>query len=68
MDDKEYYVQKGIGWALREASNVYYDYTLDFIMQHIKEIKPAAYSAAIEKLQPNHLEQVKVLRKKKSTF
>ena len=68
LHDKEYYVQKGIGWALREASNVYYDYTLDFIMQHIKEIKPAAYSAAIEKLQANHLEQVKVLRKKKSTF
>ena len=38
------------------------------VMQHIKEIKPAAYSAAIEKLQANHLEQVKVLRKKKSTF
>jgi 3-methyladenine DNA glycosylase AlkD len=68
LDDKEYYVQKGIGWALREASNVYYDYTLDFLMQNIKEIKPAAYGAAIEKLKPNHLAQVKHLRKKKSTF
>lgn len=68
LHDKEYYVQKGIGWALREASNVYYDDTLDFIMQHIKEIKPAAYSAAIEKLLPQHKTQVKLMRKKKSTF
>jgi 3-methyladenine DNA glycosylase AlkD len=68
LDDKEYYVQKGLGWALREASNVYYEYTFDFIQQHIKQIKPAAYSAAIEKLLPQHKEMVKVMRKKKSTF
>ena len=68
LDDKEYYVQKGLGWALREASNVYYEYTFDFIQQHIKQIKPAAYSAAIEKLLPQHKEIVKVMRKKKSTF
>lgn len=68
LDDKEYYVQKGIGWALREASNVYYELTLDFILQHVTKIKPAAYSAATEKLLPHHKEQVKLLRKKKSTF
>jgi 3-methyladenine DNA glycosylase AlkD len=68
LDDKEYYVQKGLGWALREASNVYYEYTYDFIQQYIKEIKPAAYSAAIENLLPQHKEIVKVMRKKKSTF
>lgn len=68
LDDKAYYVQKGVGWALREASHVYYDFTFDFIVQHINQIKPAAYSAAIEKLNPNHKEQIKFLRKKKSTF
>jgi 3-methyladenine DNA glycosylase AlkD len=68
LTDQEYYVQKGIGWALREACKVYYDFTYDFIVQHIKEIKPAAYSAAIEKLRPEHREIVKLLRKKKSTF
>lgn len=68
LDDKEYYVQKGLGWALREASNVYYEYTYDFIQQNIKQLKPAAYSAAIENLLPQHQEIVKVLRKKKSTF
>ena len=68
LDDEEYYVQKGLGWALREASNVYYDYTFDFILQHAKRLKPAAYSAAIEKLLPHHKAQVKILRKKKSTF
>jgi 3-methyladenine DNA glycosylase AlkD len=68
LDDKEYYVQKGLGWALREASNVYYEYTYDFIQQHIKDLKPAAYSAAIENLLPQHKEIVKVMRKKKSTF
>jgi 3-methyladenine DNA glycosylase AlkD len=68
LDDKEYYVQKGLGWALREASNVYYDYTLDYILQNAKTIKPAAFSAATEKLLPHHKEQVKMIRKKKSTF
>lgn len=68
LDDKEYYVQKGLGWALREASNVYYDYTFDFILHHAKRLRPAAFSAAIEKLLPHHKEQVKVIRKKKSTF
>ena len=68
LNDKEYYVQKGIGWALRESSNVYYDYTYDFILQHLHQLKPAAYSAAIEKLTPNHKEQIRLLRKKKSTF
>lgn len=68
LNDKEYYVQKGIGWALRESTNVYYEYTYDFILQHLHQLKPAAYSAAIEKLKPNHKEQVKLLRKKKSTF
>jgi len=68
LDDKEYYVQKGFGWALREASNVYYDYTLDYILQNAKTIKPAAFSAATEKLLPHHKEQVKMIRKKKSTF
>lgn len=66
--DDEYYVQKGLGWALREASNVYYDYTFDFIIENAKLLKPAAYSAATEKLLPQHKEQVKLLRKKKSTF
>jgi 3-methyladenine DNA glycosylase AlkD len=68
LNDKEYYVQKGIGWALREASNVYYEFTYDFILQHIHQIKPAAYSAAIEKLHPKHREEVRLMRKKKSTF
>jgi 3-methyladenine DNA glycosylase AlkD len=68
LEDKDYYVQKGLGWALREASNVYYDYTLDYILQNAKTLKPVAYSAAIEKLLPHHKEQVKMLRKKKSTF
>ena len=68
LEDKEYYVQKGLGWALREASNVYYDYTLDFIWQNAKTLKPAAFSAATEKLLPHHKEQVKMIRKKKSTF
>jgi len=68
LNDQEYYVQKAGGWALPEASNVYYDYTYDFILQQIKQLKPAAYSTAIEKLLPHHKEQVKILRKKKSTF
>lgn len=50
LNDDEYYVQKGIGWSLREIYNVYPKQTLDFFKKNLLEIKPLAYSAATEKL------------------
>lgn len=45
-----YYVQKGVGWTLREIYNVYPNDTLKFLEAHAEEISPAAWTAATEKL------------------
>lgn len=50
LDDNDYYVQKGVGWTLREIYNVYPDETLSFIQERLGDIRPLAYSASTEKL------------------
>jgi 3-methyladenine DNA glycosylase AlkD len=50
LADDEYYVQKGVGWTLREIYNLYPKEVLDFIERRLSEIQPLAYSAATEKL------------------
>lgn len=50
LKDQDYYVQKGVGWTLREIYNVYPQETLSFIKHHLSAIDPLAYSAATEKL------------------
>lgn len=47
---KEYYVQKAVGWTIREMYNVYPEKTLDFMDSHLKQIHPDAWYAASEKL------------------
>lgn len=50
IKDEEYYVQKGLGWTLREIYCVYPDQTFTFIEKHLKELSPIAYSTSTEKL------------------
>lgn len=50
LDDEHYYVQKGLGWALRETWNVYPRETFMFLKQHAAKIPPAGWTAATEKL------------------
>lgn len=50
LDDHEYYVQKAVGWALRESFNVYPTETYQFILKHVKHIKPAAFTTCLEKM------------------
>jgi 3-methyladenine DNA glycosylase AlkD len=50
LDDNDYYVQKGLGWTLRECWNVYPDATLRFLKKHAAKIPPAGWYAATEKL------------------
>jgi 3-methyladenine DNA glycosylase AlkD len=59
-----YYVQKGIGWTLREAGNVYPDPVYSFIEKHIHEISSHAFSAATEKMSVKQKEHLKQLRKR----
>lgn len=46
----EYYLQKGIGWTLREAYNVYPKETTEFIIKNLANIHSDAWYAASEKM------------------
>lgn len=46
----EYYVQKGLGWTLRETYNVYPDLTYKFVLDNFHLVSPVAFTAAIEKM------------------
>jgi DNA alkylation repair enzyme len=65
LTDKEYYVQKGVGWALREWHTVYPDQMLPWLKVHIKLISSIAFTIAIEKMDAGTVLEVKALRKVK---
>ncbi len=49
MEDEQYYVQKGVGWSLRELHNVYPEKTFSFLRSNIKRVSAIAFSPATEK-------------------
>ena len=63
LDHPHYYVQKGVGWALRESGNVYPRETFLFLERHVHRISSTAFSAAVEKLSVPKREQLKRLRR-----
>ena len=50
LGDPDVYVQKGLGWTLREIGNCYPDAHRGFLDEHITRLSPIAFSAATEKL------------------
>ena len=63
LHDKEYYVQKGVGWSLRELHNVYAEATFSWLKSCIKSISSIAFTIAIEKMNPENRDELKLLRK-----
>ncbi len=63
LDDKEYYVQKGVGWSLKELYQVYPKETLKYLENNIKKISSIAFSPATEKLKKKDKEKLKNLRR-----
>ena len=63
--DKEYFVQKAVGWTLRESYNVYPKQTFAFIEENIKQISPTAFTTCIEKMTEQEKLILKQERKKK---
>jgi 3-methyladenine DNA glycosylase AlkD len=60
-----YYVQKSVGWTLREAWNVYPKATYAFIEKNIYKISAVAFTAATEKMplpKRTHLKRLRKLR------
>lgn len=64
LNDKEYFVQKAIGWTLRESYNVYPKQTYQFIEEHIKNISPTAFTTCLEKMTEKQKTILKQKRKK----
>jgi 3-methyladenine DNA glycosylase AlkD len=65
LQAQEYYLQKGVGWTLREAYNVYPKETTEFITTHLSQIHSDAWYAASEKM-PLKLKQKLVQARRKS--
>ncbi len=65
LPDKEYYVQKGVGWTLRELHTVYPNETQAWLKQDIKLISSIAFTIAIEKMDAVTISEIKALRKVK---
>lgn len=63
IDDKEYYVQKGVGWTLKELYQVYPKETLKYLENNIKRISAIAFSPATEKLKKKDKEKLKQIRR-----
>lgn len=61
--DKEYYVQKWVGWTLRELYNVYPEKTKKFLEKNICQIHAHAWQASTEKLEPDFKTYLKEKRK-----
>ncbi len=63
IPDKEYYVQKGVGWTLRELHTVYPDETVVWLKQDIKLVGSIAFTIAIEKMDAITISGLKAIRK-----
>lgn len=64
LGDDDYYVQKGVGWTLREIYNLYPEETWQFLCRHAGSIPPGGYQAATEKLSKRDKVKINALRKR----
>ena len=63
LQDDDVYVQKAVGWTLRETGNVYTKDAEAFIKKHVLDISSTAWSAATEKWPKSKKEPLKLKRK-----
>lgn len=63
LGDSHYYVQKAVGWTLRECWNVYPQQTMKFLKRFAAHIPSGGWVAATEKLSQKSKNELKVLRK-----
>ena len=63
LEDEEYYVQKGVGWTLRELWQVDEKMTEQFLLKNLSRISSIAYIAAVEKVPVEKRNEWKLNRK-----
>jgi 3-methyladenine DNA glycosylase AlkD len=64
ITDQHFYVQRGVGWTLREMYHVYPEKTLALIKKHLVSLSSIACSAATEKLPVGCKKELMLVRKK----
>ena len=62
LDESHYYVQKAVGWTLRECWNVYPEQTMKFLEKFATQIPAGGWTAATEKLSKKRKDELKMLR------
>ena len=67
IHDSDLYVQKGVGWTLREVGQVYPGETKRFVERHAADLAPAAFTSALEKAPKAFREKLKEKRKRQRT-
>ncbi len=67
VEDKHFYVQKAVGWTLRECWNIYPDQTERYLEVIAERIPPAGWTAATEKLDKKTKNRLADLRKKRKS-
>jgi 3-methyladenine DNA glycosylase AlkD len=65
IGDKHIYVQKGVGWTLREIYQVDQKAQVEFVKKHVKVIPPTGYYATVEKYPLSLKKEIKSLRMKR---
>ena len=63
LEDNHHYVQKGVGWTIRECHTSYPKATMAFIKSRIGMISATAFSAVIERMTVAEKKNLKALRK-----
>ncbi len=63
LGDSDYYVQKGVGWTLREAYQWYPETVFDYIYKNSGKIDPVGWYACTEKMSAKEKAALKVRRR-----
>jgi len=62
LADENYYVQKGLGWTLREIGNVYPLEFAQFIELHAADLAPQAWAGSTKNLAKDEKDRLRVIR------
>lgn len=62
LDDEDYYVQKGVGWTIREIGHAYPEQIRRFMERHAARLSPQAWPGATKNLDRARKERLKALR------
>lgn len=66
--DEHYYVQKGVGWTLREAIQAYPEETYKFVEKHLESLSSIAFTTVMEKVPTKRKEKYKLQRSHARAF